>query len=340
MMLEATQLAQGNPPLLQVIQALKELSAKEFFTGALLPHTQRRIQESFQQAGKIPAWARSSRLGKLLQELWSRLPDERNQWTGLWHGHYQNRGPAQSLLVVSSHPWDILTMGQGLEFRTCQALDSDWNSHLPANLQDRGMVVAYLLRLVQGDRGPCSVDELAAELAQAQQNRWAPKRMAARVILRLLRSTRNRRWGIYVDRCYGPQELVPHLLAGVRQVVRLHHLPQWLPEASPLSPTLELGPGEGGLQLFFGSPSLEEAEQLPYLDAPSGGGRCWWNRVSDPRPGWKSHLAGDHPCWSLYRLRLEGWGLELETAGGGGVLSPEEAKQPGRITPITPAIPA
>ncbi|MBX5459303.1 MAG: hypothetical protein IRZ31_20615 [Thermogemmatispora sp.] len=193
-----------------LIALLREVEEPEFYGGCLLGAHAERLKEIGACSGPPrPAWTRSPRLGKILEALGQREgSEEERQCILRWYQQYQNRGAkeGQRILIISAHPWDILSMGSGRSYRTCQALDqenvSSYQRRLPSNLLDAGMLVAYI---------PSSLEAI--------RDRWTLQRMEARCILRLLFCPHLRRWVIYIDRCYGDVSLSQMLRAGIEQLL-------------------------------------------------------------------------------------------------------------------------
>ena len=234
---------------------LSHLPAEDFYRGCL---GERLVLEMESLVGSLrprPIWARSPRLGKILLAF---LPGGASHPL---YRRYQERGSKNWLdleLVVSAHPWDILSMGSGSGFSTCQDLfggDLAWvfNEKLPANLLDGGMAVAYV--------------------QQAGGDRWASRRMQARAIVRLLRSADGRD-GILIDRCYGDSGRREALLAQLATLLAEAGLPLWIPpwyntRGRVTESAGQAFPAYGPYQDFKGLP-------LPYLDQADSNQDFYW----------------------------------------------------------------
>ncbi|MBO0789850.1 MAG: hypothetical protein J2P36_02735 [Ktedonobacteraceae bacterium] len=166
-----------QPPELRSL--LERISPADFYAGRLTGEREQQFRLLAQERSRRPEWAQSPKLGRLLKTV---LPPEEGHWL---ISQYEQRGssgwePLQ--IMLSAHPWDVLTMGAGKSYRSCQHLiDGGERDRLPANLLDNGMLVAYV--------------------TDPTQNRWDVERMYARIIVRLLRSERG--WGLLLDRGYG-----------------------------------------------------------------------------------------------------------------------------------------
>ena len=237
---------------------LSRLPAEDFYRGCLGERLTLEMESLVGSLRPKQAWARSPPLGKILLTF---LPGKRHPL----YRRYQERGSKTWLnleLVVSAHPWDILSMGSGCGFSTCQDLfggDLAWvfNEKLPANLLDSGMAVAYV--------------------QQAGGDRWASKRMQARAIVRLLRSADGRD-GILIDRCYGDPGRREALLAQLAAQFAQARLPLWIPPwyntRGRVSESLgQALPAYGPYQDFKGLP-------LPYLDQADSNQDFYWESWS------------------------------------------------------------
>nr|BBH92272.1 hypothetical protein KTA_04710 [Thermogemmatispora argillosa] len=232
-----------------LIRLLEEIEEEEFYGGCLLGTRAVHFKELGNRFAPRPAWAQSPRLARILQALGQgEMTEEARQRFLGWYQLYLNRGSKeeQRVFIVSAHAWDVLSMGSGKGYRTCQALDGDAPQcrRLPTNLLDSGMLVAYV---------PASLEAI--------QDRWTLRRMEARCILRLLFCPRFRRWIIYIDRCYGDVSLVQALREGIVQQLQQRGIAYWWPDLSPSSLEDDDFLVEGPLQ-FFPAPF-----SWPYLDS-------------------------------------------------------------------------
>ncbi|MBE3568417.1 MAG: hypothetical protein IMW90_22090 [Thermogemmatispora sp.] len=230
-----------------LIDLLREIGEEEFYGGCLLGTHVVDFKELGSRFVSRPAWSRSPRLARILQAFGQKaMTDEERQRFLHLYQRYQNRGgkEEQPVFIVSAHAWDILSMGSGKSYRTCQALDGDavQRRQLPANLLDSGMLVAYI---------PSSLEAI--------QDRWTLQRMQARCILRLLFC--RHRWLIYIDRCYGDTSLSDSLRKGITQLLQQHGITYWYRGLFPFSEEDDYCLAKGPLQ-FFPGPLF-----YPYLDA-------------------------------------------------------------------------
>ncbi|MBO0783619.1 MAG: hypothetical protein J2P37_32815, partial [Ktedonobacteraceae bacterium] len=181
------------------------------------------------------------------------LPPGERQWR---ISQYEQRGCSdweRLQMVISTHPWDILTIGAGKGYRSCQHLiDGEQREHLPANLLDQAMLVAYV--------------------TDPTQNRWEIKRMYARIIVRLLRSERG--WGILLDRGYGDRGYELALRTTLERHILAKGFPLWEASSSLRSQGFQIRSAfyaTGPLQRFL-------SYNMPYLDQVG----AEWSRISSP----------------------------------------------------------
>jgi hypothetical protein len=184
---------------------LLSISPDEFYQGCL---TAEREEILLRLRASHPEWGlqRSPRITRILQAMLKEGKD---------HPSYKlfvNRGTKRwknTALIVSVHPWDLLTFGCGKSYSSCQHLEhGDSNEQLPANLLDSGLAVAYVANL--------------------GENRWQPKRMEARVLLRLLQNGQGKR-GILIDRFYGDVGYIETMRQHLTRLIRHHGLGVWQP---------------------------------------------------------------------------------------------------------------
>ena len=184
----------------EVRGVLSTMPAWDLYQGQLNPEHFAQLKERAGDVQEKPGWARSPRLSRILASF---LPGEKQHELYRQFEQRGNKLKADTPLVVSAHPWDILSMGCSRHFSTCQDLTGKaegahyQNAMLPANLLDNGMVVAY------------TPDE-------GSSDRWDLQHMHTRTILRLLWSPGARNWGVLIDRFYGDagqMEAIRHTLA-------------------------------------------------------------------------------------------------------------------------------
>jgi hypothetical protein len=245
---------------------MERLPAADFYAGKLNPTLEQELRALGKQFATPPTWARSPRLGKLLLAM---LSDASHPL----YRRYEQRGYKRwqdVQIVISAHPWDILTMGTSEHFVTCQDLfgreaAAIFNEKLPANLLDSGMVVAYVQK--------------------ACEDRWKIGRMKARIILRLLR-TRRDHYGILLDRSYGDAGLATGLITQLDALIAACGLAHWMP------PNYK---GHEGIvvcldQPFpaYGLPQQFHGLPLPYLDQGDMNQDFYWEPCQ-PMGGASSH---------------------------------------------------
>ena len=290
---------QELPPLLaeqELRTLLAHVTNDDFYLGRLSDQLARELKQLGQRYDKTPPWARSPRLGKILL---ASLPGGASHPL---YARYQDRGTKQHesdrAVIVSAHPWDILSMGCSRHFSTCQALDGenddakDYNDRLPANLLDSGMAVAYV---------PEADDD----------NRWELERMQARVILRLMR-TRGGIWGVLIDRFYGDQGLCLAMEASLESLLKRAGLPRWVP-AHYYRDWEVFHASEEGTVSVYGPLQDFSSYSTPDLDQ---------NRFDDGFD-WATIYAPRRRRWCM--LRLAGYVLPLSKQPGAEALPPERS---------------
>jgi hypothetical protein len=175
----------------------QSLTPEEFAEGLLTPahHDQIKRQQ----------WGRSPRLGRILSQA---LPQKEKhplfqRFIARGTSHWQKKH-----MVISVHPWDIITMGSGKGYKTCLHLHhGEWRDGLPATLRDSGLAVCYVV-------GP-------------SQSRWLVERMEARVLLRLAKSQTH--WGVVLDRFYGDGALIQAMKTALLTILAQTGLSLWIP---------------------------------------------------------------------------------------------------------------
>jgi hypothetical protein len=191
---------------------LTRITPEDFYQGKLNPSLEGEMKSYRQTLRPSPAWTRSPRIGCML--IASLVGGTSHVLYARYLDRGMKKGPNQQV-VVSAHPWDILTMGCSRHYQSCQALDgsghkaTEYNDQLPANLLDSGMLVAYIPE-------------------SCEASRWDLRRMQTRVILRLLRD-RAGTWGILIDRFYGDLGQSLALEASLIDILSRASLQRWMP---------------------------------------------------------------------------------------------------------------
>jgi hypothetical protein len=258
----------------EVQPVLSQLSAHDFYQGQLNKTLFAQLKETGRACTSTPGWARSPRLGKILSSF---LPTAHPLYK-----QFELRGcklQENIQLVVSAHPWDVLTMGTSRHYATCQDITGQGegayqNKLLPANLLDSGMLVAYI--------------------ADEPFDRWCIRRMQTRTILRLLWSKQTRKWGVLIDRFYGDVGQMKAMHYTLALLLQQHGLALWcppfyyqyqqgiyVPVATPNDPLLDVR----GPQQRFGPYAL------PYLDQTRANPDFQWQRVYGRSPGMRRLVA-------------------------------------------------